>query len=160
MYTYHRPLIGLVLSIETPRTESFFKCLNSIIDDWELQSINDFNSSVILEFLGENKNVDKEVSDLVASFFKWVEENKDELEYKERYHGSAIIPPRALIFKVAKKIPYDGCFSYVIPHKTLETILEDVINFNDFCEKTMNKKLFNFLKENKVLGLQFFSVSN
>lgn len=160
MYTYHTPLVGLVLSIEEPRTESFFKCLNSIIDDWDLQSINDFNSSVILEFLGENKNVDKEISDLVTSFFKWIEENADELEYKETYHGSAIMPPRALFFKAAKKIPYNDYCSYVMSHKTLESILEDVSDFNDFCEETMDKKLFNFLKDNKLLGLQFFNVSS
>ena len=155
METNSIPSLGIFLT-QDQDNDYFFKIVQEMFECFKYKSIKDLKKSHIQKYLEqgmETFHLDQpELLHLIKDFYDFAIDNSDELELNT--FGNMDFPRFIIVYINAKSIPYNKFSSYVISLDTIDSIREDIKNFEIKSKERMSSSLFNYFKKNDVFKLQ------
>ncbi len=161
MYTYYNIDFGITFNNRKKNSllDSFYKVFIEIYDFDRIEDFEEDLEKQLKEELKEDGVVIEE-EELFYKLINWLIKNKDVLDFKTHYHGSAMTTPTNLVFKNYKINNQDDIYNFTWTKKEIEKINKNLSEILDFCKETMPEDLFEYLTENKLIGVTFLNVSS
>lgn len=163
MYTYYNIDFGITFnnegSTKNSLLNSFYKIFVTIYD---FDRIEDFEEGLTIKLKKELKEDGVVINeeDLFYKLTQWIIENKKVLDFNIHYNGAGETIPTNLSFKNYEITNQDDIDNFTWSKKDIEEINKNLSEILDFCKETMPEDLFEYLTENKLIGVTFLNVSS